>query len=647
MEQKLHTEEDDVLHKERLTPDTNYLPILANYPIPVKTNPEELNKFRTAIKNAVVTNIASGYYASVSLNLDSENCKRSFRVLAGYRYLSPSDATSGLPPVSSVAVDKNTLYRISTLTKGFTAVSALQAVENGELCLDDELASFFPEFKTLQVVQVVTPVQTIASTEITAGLNNNQIVVQLTGVANTTPEEQAVVVQLLTSLLGAQVGLQFESTNGGTSTLPDAGVYRVVSTGNVPPAAPTITLSIPAGNTNTFPLTGNFVVAVLTSVPVAQQPIISVVTVPLSVPTLLSPTPVYYTLVPAYNPITIRQLLAGTSGLTYTDPVLPAATFGNNAAVAAAAGIARQSQPSLRMVTQSPNETLDLVSYAKLFATVPLVFEPGTGYAFSPGEAIVAAVLIHLEHKKGKETTLFELQRKGIFEPLGMKSPFYFIQDSDPRREYRIKNLVHLYSYAETLIVGTPTVTTPNDLFSELIDGVYGTNFSAADGSNPQIDGAGNTDQPIFGSSAPRKLELGDAGLSMTTHDYAKFATAITNLGVGKNGVRILSEESVQEMLANQIGAFANNLSDTAVTPLVPAQKVGFGGTVADGSAKLQPLSCASIKSSAIIVGKWFSNVSPSSNLTALTNATYDFGTLLALENTIAAAVAPCEKCDD
>lgn len=48
-------------------------------------------------------------------------------------------------------------------------------------------------------------------------------------------------------------------------------------------------------------------------------------------------------------------------------------------------------------------------------------------------------------------------------------------------------------------------------------------------------------------------FESGGAGLSTTVNDYAKFAMMLANLGKGANGVRVLSEDTVNLMRENQL----------------------------------------------------------------------------------------------
>ena len=64
------------------------------------------------------------------------------------RYCGLRDVERGLVP------DGDTLYRIYSLTKLYTAVAILQLLEAGKLHMEDPVAEYLPEYRSLQVNEV-------------------------------------------------------------------------------------------------------------------------------------------------------------------------------------------------------------------------------------------------------------------------------------------------------------------------------------------------------------------------------------------------------------------------------------------------------------------------------------------------------------
>lgn len=64
------------------------------------------------------------------------------------RYCGLRDVERGLAP------DGDTLYRIYSLTKLYTAVAILQLLEAGKLHMEDPVAEYLPEYRSLQVNEV-------------------------------------------------------------------------------------------------------------------------------------------------------------------------------------------------------------------------------------------------------------------------------------------------------------------------------------------------------------------------------------------------------------------------------------------------------------------------------------------------------------
>lgn len=135
-------------------------------------------------------------------------------------------------------------------------------------------------------------------------------------------------------------------------------------------------------------------------------------------------------------------------------------------------------------------------------AKMPLVYEPRTRFSYSLGHDVLAAVV---EIVSGQNYS--EYLKVNIFEPLGIKD-FYFHWDGDK----------HL-----------------SDRICAMYLGVFGTDEIKPD------DGVMSG-----GFKITANYESGGAGLAGTVDAYSIFIDALSNGGVGVNGARILSEESVK-----------------------------------------------------------------------------------------------------
>ncbi len=116
-------------------------------------------------------------------------------------------------------------------------------------------------------------------------------------------------------------------------------------------------------------------------------------------------------LVPAARPVTLRHLLAHTSGMTYTflDPTAP---------------IGRLYAQS-RML--DPSQTLTHV--AEVAGRLPLLFQPGSDWNYSMGTDVAGRVL---EVVTGK--TLDAVLKEQVFDPLDMRDTFFFVPPSKQDR---------------------------------------------------------------------------------------------------------------------------------------------------------------------------------------------------------------------
>ena len=203
-------------------------------------------------------------------------------------------------------------------------------------------------------------------------------------------------------------------------------------------------------------------------------------------------------LVPANREITIKDLLTHTSGLL---------SGGLGAAVSD--------------VPRQPDDTL--ASYIPKLGAVPLDFQPGTRWRYSPGAGIDTLARI-VEIASGMTFDKFLSER--IFEPLGMRSTFFNIPQNDRVR------LLPLYRRA---------------------------------GSEWQ-----KTDTPAFLNT--RTYFSGAGGLVSSAEDYLHFEQMLLNRGE-LNGKRLLGSKTVELMGMNHVGDLFKGMRGTD-------EGLGYGLTV-------------------------------------------------------------------
>jgi CubicO group peptidase (beta-lactamase class C family) len=203
--------------------------------------------------------------------------------------------------------------------------------------------------------------------------------------------------------------------------------------------------------------------------------------------------------IPAAHEITIRDLLRHTSGLTY------------------------QWNSDLGPMDKDANVASGLLPYdgtigdsVKRLATVPLLFNPGERWGYSPSVDVLGRLI---EVISGMP--LDEFFRTRIFEPLGMKDTFFFPPDN------KVDRLTTAYTYyPDKGLNRFPDTPITEDSFS----------YSA--------------DYPV---RSPKKLFSGGAELTSSVPDYARFCQMILNGGKLGN-VRVLSPKSIEFMTHDQLG---------------------------------------------------------------------------------------------
>jgi CubicO group peptidase (beta-lactamase class C family) len=200
-----------------------------------------------------------------------------------------------------------------------------------------------------------------------------------------------------------------------------------------------------------------------------------------------------YEIVPAERPITLRDLLTHTSGVSYGSG--PAAELWQEAGITGWY-FADRDEPIRETVAR--------------IATLPFDAQPGESFVYGYSIDILGAVV---EVASGQP--LDEFLHERILQPLGMEDTFFYVPDEKRDR------LSVVYSLNNGALVRAPD---PGGMVGQ---GAY------ADG--------------------PRTSFSGGAGLLSTAEDYGRFLQMMLN-GGELDGVRILSPKTVQLMTVNHIG---------------------------------------------------------------------------------------------
>lgn len=200
-----------------------------------------------------------------------------------------------------------------------------------------------------------------------------------------------------------------------------------------------------------------------------------------------------YDIVPANRPITIRDLLTHTSGVSYGEGT--AANLWKKAKIQGWY-FADRDEPILETVTR--------------MADLPFESQPGEKFVYGYNTDILGALI---EVVSGKPLDVF--LQENILGPLGMTDTHFYLP------EVKKERLAVVYSPTENGLERAPN---PGGMVGQ---GAY-------------VEG-------------PRKSFSGGAGLLSTSMDYAKFLQMMLNKGT-LNGKRILSPKTVELMTVNHLG---------------------------------------------------------------------------------------------
>ena len=238
--------------------------------------------------------------------------------------------------------------------------------------------------------------------------------------------------------------------------------------------------------------------------------------------------------VPATQPIRVIDLLTHSAGISY--PFIPS--------------MVSKAYSDAGVLDGFTASDIDLASQMELLATLPLMFEPGSAFAYGLNTDVLG---YFVEVVSGM--SLAQFFEEEIFEPLGMRDTFFYLPDD------RAGRLVTLYSW---------------------IDGV---GFVVTKGDEVDL----YMDDPRYPVTGAKTYYSGGAGLSSTAYDYGRFLQMLLNNGE-LDGTRILSRKSVELMRAPRVdwdddGAADFSLGFAVISDIGKRGELSSPGSYAWGGA--------------------------------------------------------------
>ena len=219
----------------------------------------------------------------------------------------------------------------------------------------------------------------------------------------------------------------------------------------------------------------------------------------------------------AKNPITIGDLFGMSAGFTYD-----------------------LRSPGILRAGELTNGKYDTVKTIQSFASDPIMYEPGTRWAYSLAHDVLAGLVSVVSGKKFRDYV-----KENILEPIGMNNSYFH---KTPEIE---KRMAEQYTFV------------PAD-GSDVTDLVEAQRSGNAKKGTFKNVGKGNSF--ILGD----EYDSGGAGIITTVDDYAKLAATLANYGTALNGEKILSRYSVELMRQNR-------LNDTQLKDFNWPQLIGYG----------------------------------------------------------------------
>lgn len=235
------------------------------------------------------------------------------------------------------------------------------------------------------------------------------------------------------------------------------------------------------------------------------------------------------------RPLLVRDLMQHTAGLAYPfskdDPI---------SALFVLRGIETGSRADAPPADGSAAPT-SLEEMVDRLARIPLRSQPGEAFTYGNATDVLGRII---EVATGKR--LSDAMSERLFVPLGMADTFFSVPEDERTR------LTSAYR-----AIASPRM---QDAILDLADVE-----SLPAGELARVDHA--TTSPF---SRPYPIDFGGAGMVSTAQDFLKFAQMIAN-GGELDGVRILREETVVEMLTGSLPAQARD------TPSLAGRGLDFG----------------------------------------------------------------------
>lgn len=197
------------------------------------------------------------------------------------------------------------------------------------------------------------------------------------------------------------------------------------------------------------------------------------------------------------NPITLRHLLTMSSGIP---DIKNTETF-----------------EKVKKLTKGKMNTLTVI---KNLAENCLAFEPGERWQYGISHDVLAAVVEVISGQKFRDYV-----KNNIFKPLDMNESYYHNEDV-------IDRVAELYKYE-------------NNTDTDLVK----LQSSIQNKNNGKLINVDKSVSFVFGS----EYDSGGAGITTSVSDYSKFASALANDGIGRNGDQIISAGTIELLRTNQL----------------------------------------------------------------------------------------------
>ena len=214
---------------------------------------------------------------------------------------------------------------------------------------------------------------------------------------------------------------------------------------------------------------------------------------------------------------TIRELMSHTAGFGY--------------------GISGADPSNVQFRKKAVLASPDLQSLVDTVATIPLMHQPGTAWAYSVSVDLQGAIV---ERISGM--SLGDFFQSKIFKPLGMVDTAFYVPAEKAER------LADVFGYHPVT-----------------------KNFQALPFADPAFNILGD----ISYRKETRGMESGGGGLVSTMADYARFCQMMLN-GGQLDGVRILSKKSI-DLMAKNVLTDSQTIDSTGNLNGTTSQRVGFG----------------------------------------------------------------------